>query len=165
MDDAFLLAELQRHLAAIPAFQYGRRLSHAESAWLGKATSLIERWDKYKAITFRINANNLDTTAFHTNHQSIRNTMNEAIGDLQYKVAERPGGTVFRANTAMDFHFELKGILALATTELLVVDPYLNEEVFLFVADTPATVAIRMMMKSDLPNRPNKLIPGLKFAQ
>jgi hypothetical protein len=167
MDDAFLLAELQRHLAAIPRFQYGVRLTATDSAWLGKAVYLVEQWNEAKVISFRISAKMLDSSLFLTNLQEIRNTMSEAITELEYKVGARPSGTVFKANTPASFHSELKGILGLAQSDLFLVDAYLTEEVYPFFADIPATVIIRLLTRPDLPASgfPNKKLPGLKAIQ
>jgi hypothetical protein len=146
MDKVALLAELRALAADAPDFATYSPSSRLHLEWLGKAYALILRWNKNEAISFKTTANFLaiDLTR-DMNVGKLLGTLHCAIADIEIQVPELPP-QAFGPGAVYDFHKALLDLLASATSELLIVDPYLDEQIFdAYISTVPPQVVVRLL--------------------
>lgn len=106
--------------------QYGDE----QHAWLGRATALIAEWDAAQALGFRVEARSM---AGNMNRQlnfgSVMTTMHEAIAAIEHNLPA-DAGQVFGPGATYDFFRTLNDLVGGAMQSLLIVDPYMDSEVF-----------------------------------
>jgi hypothetical protein len=141
-----LLAALRSHLAIIPEFDSYTADSRSHQKWLGKAVALIRQWDEIQGIAFRSHAAFLPTKLLKDSSLGkLMTIIYEAIADLEL---QSPQGSdkVFGPGALYDFFKNFRNLILSAHESLLIVDPYLNHEVFdKYVAAIPTTVSVRLL--------------------
>lgn len=153
MDPHVLLAQLRALLARVPDFAAMRGLPMEHTTWLAQAYALVSRWDQFEAIPFKtasdflIGGLNRDI-----NIAQIFGTIHRAIADLELKVPETKN-QVFGPGAVYDFFKALSDLLSSAKTSLLIVDPYMDAQVFdTYLSKAPAGVAIRLLIGRASPD-------------
>lgn len=101
-----------------------------QHAWLGRASALIAEWDATQANGFRVEARSM---AGNLNRQqnlgSVMTRIHEAIAAIEYNLPT-DAGQVFGPGATYDFFRTLNDLVGGATQSLLIVDPYMDSEVF-----------------------------------
>lgn len=159
MDKVALLAELRSLAADVPDFTSYSPSSRLHLEWLGKAYALISRWNKNESISFKTAADFLamDLTR-EMNVGRLLGTLHRAIADLEIQVPELPP-QAFGPGAVYDFHKALLDLLASATSELLIVDPYLDEQIFdAYISTVPPQIVVRLLTSK----YPASLSPAVK---
>jgi hypothetical protein len=146
MDKVALLAELRALATDAPDFATYSPSSRLHLEWLGKAYALISRWNKNEAFFFKTTAEFLaiDITR-DMNVGKLLGILQCAIADLEIQVPELPP-QAFGPGAVYEFHKALLDLLASATSELLIVDPYLDEQIFdAYISIVPPQVVVRLL--------------------
>lgn len=146
MDKAVLLAQLKSLLATAPDFAAYTPTSAAHHTWLAQLHALIERWNKYEAISLKSASNLMHMTLMRDGQvAAVLGTLHRAIADLEI---ERPrlSGQAFGPGDVYDFFRALNAALASATKSVFIIDPFLDDQVFdAYLSGVPANVSIRLL--------------------
>jgi hypothetical protein len=130
MDKAVLLAQLRSLLDSAPDFGVYSPTSAEHHTWLGKGHALISRWDEFEAISFK-SAANLMHLALARDGQvaAVLGIVHRAIADLEL---DRPrlAGQAFGPGDVYDFFKALSAAVGSATSAILVIDPYVDDQIF-----------------------------------
>jgi hypothetical protein len=146
MDKAVLLAQLRTLLATAPDFAAYSPTSSVHQAWLAQLHALIERWNKYEAISLK-SASNLMHMALMRDGQiaTVLGVLHRAIADLEL---DRPklSGQAFGPGEVYDFFKALNAAVASATNSVFIIDPYLDDQVFdAYLSGVPAGIGIQLL--------------------
>jgi len=148
LDSTQLLAEIEDVIrTALPQ----ATLHHIESdalAWLGRAASLIRRWNPTKGILFDSEVRQLHagrTLDPATAVAGIFTTLHEARHDLRLS-AVGPLSIAVQHGAVFDYFDEVRKVMGAAQTELFFVDPYLDSEfASRYLAQVPASIHVRLL--------------------
>lgn len=129
MDKGVLLAELRALVDSVPDFDAYSPTSRVHLEWLGKADALLNRWNRYEVISFRVAMGFLTSDTMRPAQvATIVGLLYRAIADLEFEVPRK--GHVFGPGAVYDFLKALRDVLGSATRFLFIIDPYLDERVF-----------------------------------
>lgn len=148
MDKVALLAELRALAHDVPDFGTYSPSSRIHLEWLGKAHALILRWEPVEAISFKITVDSLyyDLTRDIYVGQLLA-ILYRAIADLEIQVPELPP-QAFGPGAVYDFNKALRDLLGSATKTLLIVDPYLDDQVFdAYISTVSPQVVVRLLAR------------------
>ena len=148
METVALLAELRALADDLPDFNGYSPTSRRHLQWLGKAHALIAQWNELEAITFAGAADMLYFRITRDLHVArIMGTVHRAIASLELQVPAQPS-QVFGPGAVYDFLKTLRDLLASATKAVLIVDPYLNEQIFdAYLASVSENVVVRLLAR------------------
>jgi hypothetical protein len=148
MENEVLLAEIRAMLASIPDFETYTTTSRPHLEWLGKAGALLGRWNEYEVISFNSSATQLASEMLREYHVGIiLGLLHRAEADLALDVPVSPQ-QVFGPGAVYDFQKALRDVLASATTSVLVVDPYLDDQIFdAYLSTVSPKVAVRLLTR------------------
>jgi len=121
--------------------------------WLGKANALIEAWNPREMIGFKMAtdwvAANLNRSA---NLGKALATLHTAAASLEQALPELEG-QVFGPGAVYDFFRALNELVASAQRTLLVIDPYMDAQVFdAYLSNCTQGVAIRLLASLYAPS-------------
>lgn len=146
MDQAVLLAQLRTLLDTAPDFEAYSPTSVEHQAWLAKAHALIHRWNQYEAISIKSAANLMHLSLARDGQvATVLGTIHRAIADIEL---ERPqlSDQAFGPGAVYDFFKALTAAVSSATTDLFIVDPYLDEQIFdAYLGGVPNGVRVRLL--------------------
>ena len=147
MEKPALLAELKAMANSVPDFSTYSPTSRSHLEWLGRTHALVAMWDRLEAISFRMSADSLTGAFFHDQSiNKILGILHRAIAGLEIKVPELPA-QAYGPGAVYDFLKNLRELLGSATTELLIVDPYLDDQVFDgYLATVPNQLRVRLLV-------------------
>lgn len=149
MEPAALVAELRALADNIPDFASFAPTSRPHQEWLGKLFALVQQWNGVEAMSLRSQFNFLGYDVTRPSSLSnIVNTLYRAIADLELRL---PAGhdRSFGPGAVYDFFKALRELLASAAQSVLIIDPYMDEQVF----DTYLTVVGRHVSIRLLSNK------------
>lgn len=151
LTDAQLLAELEDILRTMPT-----RLDLDTPdifSWCGRASTLLTRWDPFKAIDFNISVTNINSSfsdrKLNANRQ-MQTVLHQAIHDLRLKTG---GPLTVAIDQGSVFHYfdEVRKLIETAKSELLFVDPYLDAEfVSRYLPQVAPGVRVRLLTRERL---------------
>lgn len=158
MDKQVLLAGLRAMVDSAPDFDALTPTSRQHHEWLGRSHALIAHYDRHDAVEFKISSTQLSSPLMRDYHVGILlAVLHRAIGALEIEVPVQ-SAQVFGPGAVYDFLKSLKSLLQSATSELLIVDPYLDDQVF----DTYLSTVSRAVTTSMIAHRfANSLKPAL----
>jgi hypothetical protein len=150
VDKAILLAELRATIASVPDFDTYTPTSTSHLQWLGKADALLGRWSPIERVPFPTSVPYLAASGvqrrFHLGQMLAVLHRAEADVSLDVPVTSQ---TVFGPGAVYDFLKALRDVLGLATTSLLIVDPYLDAEIFdVYLSAVPREVHVRLLTRT-----------------
>ena len=148
MDAVALLAELRALANNVPDFETYSPASRPHAEWLGKTSALLRLWNEYEAVDFNRAANFL---GFHITRDSsvttLLNLLYRAIAELELQVPTLPR-QAFGPGAVYDFLKSLRELLASATNEIFIVDPYLDEQIFdSYLSAISRQVSVRLLAR------------------
>lgn len=147
MDHAALLGELKALTDHMPDFDSFTPTSRRHHEWLGKAHALVNQWNRLEAISISGQIMYLGVPGFvrDTALSTILGALHRAIADLETKVL--PSATkAFGPGAVYDFFKTLRDLLASAKQSVVVVDPYLDEQIFdAYLSAVVPGVAVRLI--------------------
>jgi len=152
MDKPVLLAELKAMANDIPDFTTYSPTSQHHQAWLGRTHALVAKWNDFEANSLRHAANSLPLTFMREiNIAQIVGILHRAIADLELKVPELPA-QAFGPGAVYDFMKNLRDLICSASNELLIIDPYLDNQVFdAYLSTVPTQVKVRLLVYRYVP--------------
>lgn len=146
MNSAVLLAELQLMANNIPDFQAFTSTSRQHFEWLGKTHALLARWNSLEAGSFSQLSSFLGMPQTREgNLMKLMGILHRALADLQLDTPSKPDHA-FGPGAVYDFFKALKDLLSTATKTVMVVDPYLDDQVFdTYVSGINPTVSVKLL--------------------
>ena len=146
MDAVVLLAELRALCAETPDFATYTPTSRVHLEWLAKTHALLLRWEQTEAGYFRDSCDWLPSTLMRdVSVGKILGILHRAVADLELRVPNSPN-QVFGPGAVYDFVRALRGVLNSATSSLLVVDPYLDDQIFdAYLSTVEQNVSVRLL--------------------
>ena len=150
MEPAALLAELRALADNVPDFANFAATSRSHQQWLGKLSALIRQWNSREASSLNSQFHFLGYEVTRQSSLSnIVNTLHRAIADLEFQLPAGPD-QAFGPGAVYDFFKALRELLASAEQSVLIVDPYMDEQVFdTYLTAVRPQVAIRLLTKKD----------------
>lgn len=146
MNSAVLLAELQLMANNIPDFQAFTSTSRQHFEWLGKTHALIARWNSMEANSFSLFSGLLSRPQTReSNLMQLMGILHRALADLQLDTHSK-ADQAFGPGAVYDFFKALKDLLSTATKTVMVVDPYMDDQVFdTYVSGINPTVSVKLL--------------------
>jgi hypothetical protein len=153
MDDTVILTELEAQVRSMPralnaqisGIGIAPTLIQADYEWLGNTVALLGRWHSHNTIFVRTAAGGLHGPLFDQNAATTKVALYEAIGDLKLRLQARQGGA-FGPNAVYDYFRALKDTISIATSDVFVADPYLDDQIFDYVSAAVSGASIRLLM-------------------
>jgi hypothetical protein len=147
MEPHVLLAKFHSLLARAPDFAGYSPVSSDYHTWLAQAHALVSRWNKMEASSIQIASDFLVMPANRDyNVEKIFGSLYRAIADLEL---QHPDNTdqAFGPGAVYDFFKALNEITSSATHSLLIVDPYIDDEVFdTYLPSLQQSINIRLLV-------------------
>jgi hypothetical protein len=148
MDNIVLLAEIRATIASMPDFATYTPTSQLHLGWLGKADALLGRWNGIERVPFRMATTQLIVKRLRDFHLgTMLAVLHRAEADLALDVPVS-AQQVFGPGAVYDFLKALRDILGSASASLLIVDPYLDAEIFdTYLATVSPQVMVRLLAR------------------
>ena len=146
-----ILAELRALAENVPNFQTFSPSSAVHHRWLAKVRLFISL-TQMDSSSFHFSALMLSLEATRSGQLAeILAALHHAIATLEYQVLSTPQPSqVFGPGAVYDFHKTLRGLLTSVTHSLLIVDPYLDEEIFdAYLSAVTKTASVRLLMNKN----------------
>ena len=115
--------------------------------WVGRAVSAVTHAELNYAMLAQARMQLLsgNLNGFEAGHRSLLALLSEARHSIRLKLA-KPSSIAIEKGSVFDYFDGIRKIIGAATTELLVVDPYLDAEfVSAYLPQVPAGVAVRLL--------------------
>ena len=147
-----LIARLKAIQERLPPVEQINPRSPELLGTLGEIEALVGMWDRMDAIAI-----NTKTQFIHimpeSNYLQILGVISKVIHELEIKYPQEDKKQVYAAGEAYDFYSNFKAIVLSARSSILLIDPYVNEEVFsLYVDKLPNDVNCRVLLGRINPN-------------
>lgn len=119
----------------------------------GKPSTNLDKYYMARAANNRVDINSIDSRDYSQAHFDCRIEEFEAllrglIRTLELELPEEEPQGVYGPGDEFAFYCDLSALLAASTEDVLLVDTYLNDEVFaLYLAKVPAATAVRILSK------------------
>jgi hypothetical protein len=125
-----LLEKLRTLLQSMPPLEGRGDYMQEQFSWLGKANAVMSEWNEIQSIPFKVAVTSLiRNTDRRGNYGIVVASIHEVISRLENSLPQN-GGQAFGPGAAYDFFRALNDLVASATTQVMVVDPYLDAEIF-----------------------------------
>ena len=147
MDPKISYTALKQLLDNQPNWAAFQPSSKQHQEWLGKASAHLKRWNAQKAesFTFQIGFMSTPGVLRDTAVTTFLGILNQAVFDLEIDIPSE-GQQIFGPGAVYDFFKELNGLLATARSSILIVDPYLDSQIFDgYIGKLNTTVEVKMI--------------------
>jgi hypothetical protein len=146
MDKAVLLAQLQSLLETAPDFVSYSPSSKEHNVWLAKGHALVSRWKSFEAISFASASDTLHLSTFRDGSVAkIFGLIHRAIADLELD-APLLDGQAFAPGEPYNFFKALSAAVGSATKSILIIDAYLDEQIFdSYISGLPTGVSVQLL--------------------
>ena len=125
-----LLEKLKTLLQSMPPLEGRGQYSNEQYSWLGQANALINEWDEIKSLSFKVAVNGMIQNINRSgNFGTVVAFIHDVIARIENSLPQ-DAGQAFGPGAAYDFFKALNDLVSTAKTQLWVVDPYLDAEVF-----------------------------------
>lgn len=147
MEPHVLLAQLKALLARAPDFSLIPGVAQERIAWLAQAHALVTRWDKIEASSFKMVSDFLAGGMNRDyNVAQVFGTLHRAVADLELKVPAN-ANQAFGPGAVYDFFKALGDVVSSAKTSLLIVDPYMDDQIFdAYLSNVKPGVTVRLLV-------------------
>jgi hypothetical protein len=158
VEDRLLLARLSTLRADAPKDL--RASSPASFEWLGKVKAIAKRTDFYAGLEFE-RAMSLTHSISDSSREEgwgkIIVSISSLLEDLELRVAlpveADKRDQAFGPGAVYDFFKALNGVIASASKDLLIVDPYMDDQIFdRYLQSAKSGVAVRLLARDFAPN-------------
>lgn len=158
-----LLAEIEDVLRTAPNGDF--RVGQPDAvAWIGRATTLVRRWDSARAIVFDANVMKVYApgSAFPASAMAqLLSILHEARHDLRL-TAVGPLSVALNRGAVFDYFDEVRKAMMAARTEVLFVDPYIDAEfASRYLPQVPTGVRVRLLTRKGV----DALLPAVDLAR
>ena len=151
---AALYTKLGRLLAEVPVISDYQSLSRPECAqWLARAHALVEAvgvGNGFDAMSFRSTMDNeLYSGAWQSAVKKLLGFANRALAHCELYLPVSAAGAFVPAGDVLDAFAAITKLFGAATSDILIVDPYLDESALVdFGAAVPTKVTLRLLADS-----------------
>jgi hypothetical protein len=147
IDSESLYLMLGHLISEMPDFSDMGRTTQEQNAWLGRACALIEAGgDNADIADMKSMVGNMDTSLRYRNLQAISAILHATLARLELQLPVGAKGAFIPAGNAFAALAALSKVLRLAATDLLIVDPYMDEKTLIDYAGlATAGVTIRLL--------------------
>ena len=125
-----LIEKLRNLLQSIPPLEGRGDYTQEQYTWLGKANAVMHEWSEIQSIPFKVAVDclirNIDRRG---NYGTVVASIHDVIARLENSLPQN-GGQAFGPGAAYDFFKALNDLVASANGQVLIVDPYLDAEIF-----------------------------------
>lgn len=133
-----LLSLLQAAIRDAPLFEYEKPVREAEQRWLGRVDSILEATGKVNpVVSFRVARENINTYMHST--EKLMQPLYDALSAIELLVPQSLQGAFIPPGDTWDGYSALVKLIQRDCDNILIVDPYLNADIFLYFA--PHSVA------------------------
>jgi hypothetical protein len=130
MTPHILLEQLRNLLQSIPPLEGRGDYTQEQYTWLGKANALMNEWNEIQSIPFKAAVNSLiRNTDRRANFGIIVTSIHDVIARIENALPQS-SGQAFGPGAAYDFFRALNDLVASANSQVFIVDPYLDAEIF-----------------------------------
>jgi hypothetical protein len=146
MDSIALLAELRAMVDSPPRIDIRTPLSRDQMAWLGRAHALVSAWNSVEAASISVSADFIAAGLYpEGNLRKILTVIHRVIAALELQVPTR-SDQAFGPGAVYDFLKTLRDLLSTAKQNILIVDPYLDEQIFdTYLSTIDSQVTVRLL--------------------
>lgn len=125
-----LLEKLKALLQSIPPLEGRGSYSNEQYSWLGQASAIMYEWDPIQSLSFKVSVDCLIKNIDRSGNLGILvSFIHDVIARVENSLPQE-AGQAFGPGAVYDFFKALNELVATARSELWVVDPYLDAEVF-----------------------------------
>jgi hypothetical protein len=148
MEPAALLAELRALAEHAPDFASLTAQSPIHYGWLGKVHALVSRWNESEGESVSIQTRFIGIPISRASSVGvILSILYRAIADLELQVSAQPD-RAFGPGAVYDVFKVLRDLLMSAAQSILLIDPYLDEEIFdAYLTAISPGVAVRLLTR------------------
>ena len=149
MEPRILISRIKAHLANAPSFADYSPLNREQLVWLAQAHALAAKWEPLEALSLKNSSDFLSTPILRdSNLAQIFGVLHRAVANLELNLPEQ-STQFFGPGAVYDFFKALNELIASASVSLMIVDPYLDAEIFdCYLSSVPAGVRIRLLIKN-----------------
>lgn len=141
-----LLDKLKALRVKMPPLEGGGDYGPQQFEWLAEAQTVVSQWNADEGRSFKHSVDMLVSRISRREHYAkVVMTIQRAIATLE---SSGPPDTqqVFGPGAVYDFFKALRGLVQSAKSELFVVDPYLNADIFdAYLTGIDAQVSVRLL--------------------
>lgn len=158
-----LLALLEAAIRDAPAFVYQEPLTEKEVRWLGRADALLEASGAIPAtIKFRVARDNLGSYLHDRN--SLLIPLYDALSRVELRAPLSLQGAFIPPGDTWNGYASLVKIVETASDDIIIVDPYLNSDIYLhFAPHSAARNGIRCLTTKRTENHSGLLASAQKW--
>ena len=128
IDPGALYIQLGRLVESMPHLEVGPITPEVQQ-WLGRAGALIEAMgDAADIVQMKVSSANLNSSIRGTNAQTIKSIVYRALATAELNAPASAQGAFIPAGNAFDAYAAIGKVLSIAGTDLLIVDPYMDEK-------------------------------------
>lgn len=164
LDNAQLLAEIEDVIRTAPPQLTLHQVEPEALGWLGRAASLIRRWDSTKGILFDSEIRQLHAGRSFNPASAVAGiftALHEARHDLRLS-AVGPLSVALQHGAVFDYFDEVRKVIGSAQKELFFVDPFLDSEfVSRYLTQVSASVRVRLLGRRGMAS----LIPAVDLMR
>jgi hypothetical protein len=148
MEPIILVSRIKAHLANAPSFATYSPASYEHQAWLAQAHALVAKWKPLEALSVKTASDFLSSPVLRdSNLAQIFGGLHRAVADLELSLPPQ-AGQAFGPGAVYDFFKALNGLIASASSSLLIADPFMDPEIFdAYLSAAPAGIRIRLLTK------------------
>ena len=130
MTPQVLLEKLRSLLQSMPPLEGRGDYTPEQFSWFGKANAVMHEWNEIQSIPFKAAVTCLIRNADRRgSYGVVVSSIHDVIARLENALPQN-GRQAFGPGAAYDFFRALNDLVASATAQILIVDPYLDAEVF-----------------------------------
>lgn len=150
-----LLADVEDLLRTAPGALKLHEPEPNTLAWLGRAASVVRRWNRVKAVSFDSDVRQLHAGRAYDPAPAatgIFTTLHEARHDLRLS-SVGPLAVAVKQGAVYDYFDEVRKVVASASNELFFVDPYVDADfASRYLTQVPSAVRVRLLGKKGMPS-------------
>jgi len=165
MKEVDLLAEIEDAIRSMPPKATLRHETEENFSWLGRVVAAIGHWNNVQGAAARSYLSQFHDVMAAPSHKGfigLISLLYEARNDLRMRTLG-PANVAVGQGLVFDYFDEIRKQVALAKSDLLFVDPYLDAEfISRYLPHVPDGIAVRLLAREKL----GSLLPAAKlFAQ
>lgn len=125
-----LIEKLRNLLQSMPPLEGRGDYTQEQYTWLGKANAVMHEWSEIESTPFKFAVDYLISNVNRrSNYGTVVTAIHDVIARLENSLPQN-GGQAFGPGAAYDFFKALNDLVASANGQVLIVDPYLDAEIF-----------------------------------
>ena len=130
MTPQVLLEKLRSLLQSMPGLEGQGPYTRDQFSWIGKANAAMRQWNAIQSATFTVATNSLVRNIDRRGNYGVAlSSIYEAIEQLENSLPQG-AGQAFGPGAAYDFFRSLNDLIGSAASQIFIVDPYMDAEIF-----------------------------------